>query len=302
MGNKFNTPAYYLNAFCRMVGESINIEEITREHVNCFLFSSPQITQKWFGKYNALLGFYKFAISREYVLSSPLPTDKPPLSQPFVPYIYSQEELRRILDAIAFFRKQTAWDKLEPHTVRSILLLLYGAGLRISEALSLTLSDVDLASSVLTIRNTKFNKTRFVPIGNQLNQAMTEYLRRRKQDRHSQADIAPFFVYRTGQTVPIYIIERTFRKLCIYSGIYREGNARNQPRVHDLRHSFAIHRLTSWYRDGKDVQKLLPKLATYLGHINISATQVYLTMTPELLQEASKRFEQYAFKEVSNER
>ena len=77
----------------------------------------------------------------------------------------------------------------------------------------------------------------------------------------------------------------------------RSDGARYQPRLHDLRHSFAVHRLTSWYRQGADVQTLLPYLSTYLGHVNLAATQVYLTMTPELLQEAARRFQQYAFEE-----
>ena len=74
-----------------------------------------------------------------------------------------------------------------------------------------------------------------------------------------------------------------------------------QPRLHDLRHCFALYRLTSWYQQGADVQKLLPQLATYLGHVKLAATQVYLTMTPELLHEASVRFEKYAFQEVCHE-
>jgi integrase/recombinase XerD len=98
--------------------------------------------------------------------------------------------------------------------------------------------------------------------------------------------------------VSVAIIEYAFRRLRRYAGIHRDDGARYQPRLHDMRHCFAINRLTAWYQQGADVQKLLPQLATYLGHVSIAATQVYLTMTPELLQEASVRFEQYAFPEV----
>ncbi len=83
--------------------------------------------------------------------------------------------------------------------------------------------------------------------------------------------------------------------------MHRDDGARYQPRLHDIRHSFVVHRLTSWYQQGADVQKLLPQLATYLGHVSIAATQVYLTMTPELLHEASVRFENYAFREVRHD-
>ena len=80
----------------------------------------------------------------------------------------------------------------------------------------------------------------------------------------------------------------------------RTDGARYQPRLHDLRHSFAVHRLTAWYQAGADVQQLLPYLSTYLGHVDVAATQVYLTLTPELLQLASERFAQYAFPEVNH--
>jgi integrase len=88
--------------------------------------------------------------------------------------------------------------------------------------------------------------------------------------------------------------ESAFRRLRTCAGIQREGGSRRQPRLHDLRHSAAVHRVVAWYRAGVDLQDLLPKLATYLGHVDLSSTQRYLTMTPDLLLEASLRFERYA--------
>jgi integrase len=93
---------------------------------------------------------------------------------------------------------------------------------------------------------------------------------------------------------PWVVAEELFRRLRQHAGVYREGNARNQPSLHDLRHTAAQHRLVAWYRSGCDVQRLLPQLATYLGHVDLSTTQYYLTMTPELLHEASQRFAHYA--------
>ena len=89
-------------------------------------------------------------------------------------------------------------------------------------------------------------------------------------------------------------LQASFRRLCEHAGIRRDAEARYQPRLHDLRHTFAIHRLTSWYRQGADVAKLLPQLSVYLGHVNLAGTQVYLSMTPELLHEAGTRFERHA--------
>jgi integrase len=89
-------------------------------------------------------------------------------------------------------------------------------------------------------------------------------------------------------------LERIFRRLRVHAGIKRPAADRWQPRLHDLRHTFALDRLIAWYREGADVQACLPLLATYLGHVNVSGTQTYLTMTPALLTEASQRFERYA--------
>lgn len=298
MGNECNSMEKILKVFIRVIGNNVDIVEINREQVNCFLATTTQGTAYWQHKYSALNCLFKYAISRGYIVSSPLPITIPKTPQPFVPYIYTHEELRRLLDATTTYCKNPC--RVEPHTFRTILLLLYGAGLRRCEVLSLTLKDVNLPEAVLTIRNTKFNKTRLVPLGSQLNEVMIQYQTKRKKDRHSQSEDAPFFVGRNSKRIPIGAINRLFALLRTHADVCRTDNAKYQPRLQDLRHSFAVHRLIEWYQQGKDVQKLLPKLSTYLGHVCISHTQVYLTMTPELLQEASRRFEQYMLKEAYN--
>ena len=108
---------------------------------------------------------------------------------------------------------------------------------------------------------------------------------------------SPFFVGRRGKKILLNTLEGAFQQLRQYAGLRRDGGPRCQPRLHDLRHTSAVHRLTAWYREGKDVQLLLPQLSVYMGHTYLAATQVYLTMTPELLHEASLRFELYAGRE-----
>jgi integrase/recombinase XerD len=190
---------------------------------------------------------------------------------------------------------------LQGSTLRTLLLLLYGAGLRIGEALALTLADVDLTTSLLTIRQSKFYKTRLVPIGPRLTAVLTAYANERRRQDHSNDPTSPFFVTRTGNIVSRGMAERAMVRLRDIADISREDGARYQPRLHDLRHAMAVHRLVAWYREGADVQRLLPQLATYLGHVNVAATQRYLTMTPELLRQASRRFECYAKPEVYHE-
>ena len=186
---------------------------------------------------------------------------------------------------------------MEPVTVRTMVLLLYGAGLRLREALALNRADVDFGESVLTIRLTKFYKTRLAPFGPKLGRVLVQYADRHVEAASVPGDDAPFFTTRKGTRVNGYTIEGIFRRLCEHAGIRRSDGARYQPRLHDLRHAFAVHRLTSWYRQGLDVQKLLPHLSVYMGHVHLAATQTYLSMTPELLHEANTRFESYAREE-----
>jgi len=298
LGFRFHTEATILKAFCNALGE-VAIVDVEPHRVASYLAGSGPVTRYWHRKYEALSGFYRFALGRGYVLHSPLPTTVPKRPQPFRPYIYSQEELRDILKATGEY--ETPRTALEEATLRTLLLLLYGAGLRIGEALALTRADVELDTALLTIHEGKFYKTRLVPIGPRLTAVLRTYADDRYQHGHSNDPGATFFVTRTGTAVTRGLAERAFVRLRAIAGITREDGARYQPRLHDLRHSMAVHRLVAWYREDADVQRLLPQLATYLGHVDVAATQRYLTMTPDLLREASQCFERYAQPEVHHE-
>ena len=289
MGMRFHTEARTLRSFCRTVGD-IAITDIAADRVHAYIAGAGPVTRFWHRKYAVLRGFYRFAVARGYAISSPLPKiiPKPP---PFVPYIFSHEELQRLLDASVSCESPRS--KLQPHTCRMLILLLYGAALRISEALSLTLADVDLPASMLTIRETKFYKTRLVPMSPALTGSLGTYVARRAKE-HSTESGAALFLTRAATPLLRHTAENIFSRLRVRAGVLRHDGGRFQPRLHDLRHTAVVHRLVSWYRQGADVQRLLPQLATYLGHVHIAATQHYLTLTPELLREASQRFEQYA--------
>jgi integrase/recombinase XerD len=296
LGSDFASAKSLLETFSRRVGANLEIGDVGAEQVQAFLTGTGPVNRYWRRKYDTLRGLYRYATSRGFVDHVPLPTTVPKMPERFVPYIYNPDELNRLINPPASHR--IGLRKLQPHTLRTLLLLLYGAGLRIGEAVTLTLEDVDLSGAVITIRDTKFHKTRLVPLGPKLNQALTLYAAQRAEAGHSPRGSAPFFVLRRGAPLSIQIVEQAFTRLRTYAGVGRVDNARYQPRLHDLRHSFAVHRLTSWYEQGANVQQLLPHLATYLGHVSLAATQVYLTMTPELLHAASVRFEQYALQEV----
>jgi site-specific recombinase XerD len=290
MGMRFHTEDRTLRSFCRAMGE-ISVAEVAADHVRVYIAGTGPITRFWHRKHEVLRGFYRFAMARGYTASSPLPKmlPKPPH---FVPHIFSREELQRLLDATAYCENPRS--KLQPYTCRMLILLLYGAGLRISEALSLRLTDVDLTAGILTIRESKFYKTRLVPMSSALTSAIGDYMTQRAKEHPTQLDAA-LFLTRTGTPVARHTAENVFSRLRVRAGVLHHDGGRYQPRLHDLRHAFAVHRLVSWYRQGADVQRLLPQLATYLGHVHIAATQRYLTLTPELLHEASQRFERYAW-------
>jgi integrase/recombinase XerD len=291
LGHRFQAEGVLLRAFCKVVGDGPMVS-ITPESVRAFLDGNGPVTDYWRKKYRVLGGLYRFARARGFASDSPLPRSIPRLTAPaFVPYIYSHAELKRLLDAVpAACAGRTPVDD---YVVRTLLLLLYGAGLRISEALALTVGDVDLPQAMLRIRVTKFYKTRLVPVGVDLTRALIEYSVTRNASHRAMTD-APFFCFRNGTPLSKSAARSAFRRVRTHAGVRREGDARHQPRLHDLRHAAAVHRVIAWYRTGADLQDLLPKLATYLGHVDLSATQRYLTMTPELLAEASLRFERYA--------
>ena len=291
MGEKFRTNEDMLKAFCKYMGDDIAIECISPEKIEAYLHGKGSLTSTWFIRHNALAGFYSYAISRGYVDSSPLPTILPKRPPAFVPYIYTREELRKLLEATLTYQKRRS--HVHPYMVNRMLLVLYGTGLRLSEALSLTMADIDLNRSTITVNETKFYKRRLVPFGSQLAEVIREYIVWRNGQRFPAEKDSPFF-YRSDDTpLNMNLLEVSFMRIRKKAGI-RRSDAKQQPRLHDLRHTFAVHRLMSWYRANADVQQLLPVLSVYMGHTHLAATSVYLTMTNDLLQEAGKRFEKYA--------
>ena len=290
-GVQIRSGARTLRQFARETGDR-PLDTVTPYAVAAFLRGHGAISATWILKFRLLTGLYLFALHRGFATFSPLPEFKPKLPPQQTPYVYTHDELQRLLDATAVVR--SANSPLQAATCRTVLLLLYGAGLRISEAIGLTLTDVDLSERILTIRNTKFYKTRLVPIGPGLASVLTTYYEQRSRLPLPIARDSAFFCTRSGCRLFYTNVGALFRRIRAAAGIVCPPDEPRPPRLHDLRHTAAVHRVLAWYRSGQDVQLLLPKLATYLGHANITSTQRYLQMTPELMLEASHRFAAYA--------
>ena len=290
-GTKFRTETVVLHLFLKSIDGETGCDAVTGAQVCSFLAGNGPLTRYRAHKYAVLAGFYRYAISRGYATSSPLPDNEPKSPPSLPPYIYSHDELRRLFNAIDVSRRRAI--QLDARTFGTLLLLLYGAGLRLGEVLNLTLADVDLSAAVLTVRDTKFYKDRLVPAGTQLAQALTIYTARRARRPLPDGSDSSFLANRDGTPVARRTVHDASVELRRSAGILGTNGTRQSPRLHSFRHTFAVNRLTAWYREGADVQRLLPVLSTYLGHKNLAGTQVYLSMTPELLQQASLRLEGY---------
>ena len=292
-GARFISSARVLYRFCKRVPDHTCCDAVTEPEVRQFLAGNGPLTRYRANKYGALAGFYRYAISRGYATRSPLPAaDEEPRGPPSAPpHIYSRDELKRLFEAIDISRGHAS--QLDGDTFRTLLLMLYGAGLRTSEALHLSMRDVDLVDAVLTVRNTKFFKSRLVPVAPQLAEALRTYAERRSERALPEGRDSAFLANRNGTPVRKHNVNHAFARLLEAAGVDGKNDGRRGPCLHALRHTAAVHRLTSWYRAGADVQRLMPALSTYLGHANLDGTSVYLSMTPELLHEASVCFDRY---------
>lgn len=293
-GVKFLTARNLLRQFLQHADGDAGCDAVTRAQVLAFLAGTGPVTRQRENKHYALAGFWRYAISRGYALSSPLPESerRPPLKAP--PHIYSREQLQRLFDPDHINDALQGSRQLDPVTFRTLLLMLYGSGLRFGEATALTLSDVDTAEAILTIRDTKFHKSRLVPVGPQLAAILDAHLSVRPVERIAENATAFLLANRDGTRLSSSTVQTAFDRLRRVADVHGRADGRENPRLHDLRHSFAVHRLMAWYRRGADVQRLLPALSTYLGHSDLEGTKVYLTMTPDLLAQASLRFARYA--------
>ncbi len=203
------------------------------------------------------------------------------------PYLYSEEEIRSLLSAAL---RLSGGNGLRPWTYHCLFGLLSVTGLRIGEAYNLELQDVDLNAAVLTVRGAKFGKTRLVPLHASACDVLADYIARRQRCWATRAVSSYLFVSNRGNRLDGAEIRRTFYALSRQIGL-RGPSDSHGPRLHDMRHRFAVQTLFRWYCAGEDTERRLPFLSAYLGHVHVSDTYWYLSTWPELMQQAMKRLE-----------
>ncbi|HTZ63272.1 MAG TPA: tyrosine-type recombinase/integrase [Solirubrobacteraceae bacterium] len=201
------------------------------------------------------------------------------------PFIYTEQDIVALMSQA----HRSIPHPLRAATVETLIGLLATTGMRIGEAIRLDRTDIDWSSAVLLVRQSKFGKSRQLPLTSSALRALESYAQVREALSPCPSCPESFFVSLRGTRLDYSTISRTFRKLCRDAGL-GQGAAR-PPRIHDLRHTFAVHTLLGWYRENADVQAQLPLLSTYLGHREPRNTYRYLSAAPELLAFAARRLE-----------
>lgn len=297
-GTDYRSQTQLLGAFDRFVAEQAIADQpsITRQLVDAYQQSlsalAPRTQRNRMCVVRQLCRYLARDDPRVYV---PEPVRAPASQGAYAPYIYSLKEVQALLKAAAALPPP---DSLRPHTLCTLLGLLYSTGMRIGEALALDLDDFQPDQQRLFIAAGKFHKARWIPLAPSVCQALTHYVQRRLQGV-AQRSPAPLFINLRGQRLHYGSVNHDFHKLLAQCAITRGKHT--APRLHDLRHTFAITRLQAWYREGCDVNAKLPLLATYLGHVNIASTQYYLHPTAELLAQVDARFHTHYLNHVKTQ-
>jgi len=295
LGCDFRGEDLSLRLFDRfLVAQAIRTPEaITPAVVDAFLASRPRHAPR---SYNHLRGtlvrLFAWLAAHDRFGASPVRARPRRPGVTRAPFLLDDGMARRLLD-VAGQLPDAGGTVGRGATYRVIFTLLYGLGLRVGEVGRLCVDDVDLTRDLLVIRQTKFYKSRLVPFGPRLRVVLTERLVRRRLTAERPSPAVPLFTLRGGRPINPATISQTFHHLVPQLGLTIPAGTPG-PRVHDLRHSFAVGTLLRWYRSGLDPSARLLHLSTVLGHVSPVTTAVYLTITPALLDEASTRFEQWA--------
>jgi integrase/recombinase XerD len=231
-----------------------------------------------------LRGFARYLQTVEPAAQVPPAGLLPARNRRVTPYIYSDADIAALMTAARTLR-----NPLKAATFETLIGLLAASGLRGSEAMRLDRGDLDAAAGLLTVRATKFRKSRQLPLHQTTLRALTGYQALREQ-LCPVGVTASILVSTTGARLCHETVQPTFRRLLRQAGVGQD-TPRPRPTIHGLRHSFAVKTLLGWYRDGQDVQARMPALSTYLGHASPAATYWYLSATPELLALAAGRLE-----------
>lgn len=294
LGRRYESEVSALRLFDRyLVERRVDaVDAITPDVIEEFLMSRPRHRPRSF---NHLLGvlhrLFEWLVARDIIARSPVRSRTRRAGAARVPVILGPDQARRLLELTARLPDASGC-VLRGATYHAMFATLYGLGLRVSEACRLNVGDVD-RRHLLVIRDTKFGKDRLVPFGPRMGKMLDRYIALRRKRAPDLTDDAPLFSVHAGARLRRQRAGSVFRALLPKLGLDLPPGS-SPPRIHDLRHSFAVGTLLRWYRMGIDPGQRLLHLSTFLGHAQPESTAVYLTITAELLAEAGGRFEAFA--------
>jgi integrase/recombinase XerD len=250
--------------------------------------TEPRAVQpaEWARRLSLVRGFARYRSATDPRTQIPSMGVLPYQPQRASPYLYSDAEIRQLLRAAAHLPSPTG---LRAQTYVAAFGLLAVTGMRVGELVGLDNTDVELTRGHLTIRHGKFGKLRLLPLHPTTREALYHYVVER-DSRYPIPQTPSFLVSEQGTRLSNWALRRTFVTLSRQIGLRGPADSHG-PRLHDFRHRFAVEVLLRWYREGVDVERHLPELSTYLGHVKVSDTYYYLSATPELLELAMNRLE-----------
>ncbi|MEN6358298.1 MAG: tyrosine-type recombinase/integrase [Armatimonadota bacterium] len=283
-GLKFASQSGILHKFDGYVYDLSHTGLLTQELAIGFATANPNVTaQECARRYATIRNFSDFLATFEP--QTPLLDPKALYARRVRPpaHIYSEEELVRLLELA---KRIAPKNPMRGFALHAMVGLAAGTGLRISEVVALDRADVDMKSGVIMVRRTKFFKDRLVPVHSTVLAVLNQYARLRDA-AHPQSQSPAFFLHQWGRRFSKHTLQMTYWDLTRRAGL--RGDSGDGPTFHDLRHTFAVRRLAAWYREGKDVNAMLPMLATYMGHAHYTDTAYYITAIPELMELAAQR-------------
>lgn len=284
LGYKLDNAEKWLGWFVTYL-EQHHASTVTIDHALAWAASPADATASWRAmRLSAVRGFAAHLSTTDPATEVPPPGLIPYGRQRATPYLYSDADIRALVQAAARLPH-----KLSASTYPALVSLLAVTGMRVGEAIALDASDLDDSLGVLTVRSGKHGRTRLLPLHPTSVAGLRQYLDQRGRLRPHSATTA-LFISTTGTRLNYTCVHKTFQRLVHQVGLSNRS-AKCRPRIHDLRHSLAVASLLGWYRRGEDVAAMLPRLSTYLGHVDPKDTYWYLSAAPELLALACDRLD-----------
>lgn len=295
-GTDYQGQAQLLGYFDRFVfKQGIKIPRITQQITDDYLGSLLHLAPRTrLNRFSVVRQLCQYLAQNDHLNHIPEPLKTISSRGNRKAYIYTMSEIQNLMEAASTLLPENS---LRPRTYKTFIGLLYSTGIRIGEALALNLEHFHPTNKCLYIAEGKFRKDRWVPLSISTCTALEQYLTRRTKVKPYCSD-SPIFINNRARRLHQCTVNQTFHFLLRKCEIaYSKSTG---PRIHDFRHSFAVHRLLDWYRDRKDVNARLPWLSTYMGHVDIHSTQVYLQATTELIEQVNHRFHNHYINQVKS--